>query len=120
MNGELVQTLNPPRLPAEFVRTGMADILAAFGIGLLIAAVLIFILAPLFRRRPAPRRAVDALGELRGLPASDRLVAAARLLAERGAALPDSCHDALYLGASYDAADLERLVADAWGGRRNG
>ena len=120
MNVDLVHTLNPPRMPAEFVRTGAADILAAFGVGLLIAAALVFVLAPLFRRRPARRRAADALGELRALPASERLVAGARLLAERGVALPDRYRDALYLGTPYDPADLERLVAEAWGGGRNG
>lgn len=119
MNQDLIQTLNPPRLPADFVRTGAADLLAAFGIGLLIAAVLVFVLAPLLQRRPPRRRSTEVLRELRAMPAPERLIAAARLLAERGLALPETYSAALYRNAPYDTQALERLVAEAWRRPRN-
>ena len=80
MTPEIVAELNPPRLPADFVGTGWADLLAAFGLGLLLAALAAMLIGPMLRPRRRRESVAARLARLGALPPDDRLLGQLRLL----------------------------------------
>lgn len=118
MTPGIVAELNPPRLPAEFIGTGWPDLLAAFGLGLVLAALAAALIGPLLRPRPRRRRIADRLAQLRALPPDERLLGQLRLLEATGTPVPDVMRAALYGRTPPDPADLEDLVRRK--GRRHG
>ena len=78
MNGAvdpgIVAALHPPRLPAAFIATGWQDLLAAFGLGLLLAALAFALLAPLLRPRVRRESLATRIARLDALPPGDRLL----------------------------------------------
>lgn len=111
MSADVVANLHPPRLPEAFTTPGPADFLLAFGLGLLISALILWLIAPGLKRRPArvsPRAAAKAAREL---PPGEGMLALATLAAERGTALTPQEQAALYApdpGAAREAL-AERL-----------
>ncbi|MBP7003374.1 hypothetical protein, partial [Amaricoccus sp.] len=109
MNPEVIAGLHPPRLPAAVVATHWQDLLAAFGLGLLVAALLAFLLAPLLRPRPRRESLRRRLDRLAALPPEDRLLGQLRLLAETGTPLPDDLRARLYARTPPNPATLDAL-----------
>jgi hypothetical protein len=116
MTPDIVAELHPPRLPAAFSALGWADLLAAFGVGLVLAALVLMLAGPLLRRRDRPVPLARRIKEAARLPAPERLLALARLLGEAGGSLPEDQRAALYSGAVGDPARIEALILDR--GRR--
>lgn len=110
MSADIVAELHPPRLPAAFIDTGWQDLLAAFGLGLLLAALAFVLLAPLLKPRPRRESVAARLARLAALPAEERLLGQLRLAAETGTALPDDLRAALYGPAPPDPARLDALI----------
>lgn len=117
MTPGIVADLNPPRLPAEFIATGWPDLLAAFGIGLLLAALAAALVGPLLRPRPRSQRVADRLAKLRALPPDERLLGQLRLLGATDVELPETMRQALYGHTPPDPAALDDLLRRK--GRRN-
>ncbi len=110
MTPDVVEALHPPRLPEAFAAMGWGDLLAAFGLGLLLAAAVLSLAAPLLQRR-APRPRLSArIAAAASLPPQDRLLALARLLAERGGTLPEDLRAGLYRPEGADPARIEALI----------
>lgn len=110
MTPAIVADLHPPRLPEAFAALGWPDLLAAFGFGLMLAALIVTLAAPLLRRRPrrvTPRARITAAA---GLPPEERLLALTRILQDRGVTLPDDLRAALYSGRGGDPARIEALI----------
>jgi hypothetical protein len=114
---EIVAELHPPRLPAEFTAPGWPDLLAAFGLGLILASLAAALVAPMLRPRPRRETTAAALARLRTLPPEERLLGQLRLLAATGTPLPDDLRAALY---SPSPPDPDRLDALIRGARRHG
>lgn len=110
MTPEVVEALHPPRLPEGFAALGWADLLAAFGVGLLLAALVLTVAAPLLQRRPPRPRLSARIAAAAALPPQDRLLALARLLAERGGTLPEDLRAGLYAPGSAEPAKIEELI----------
>jgi hypothetical protein len=115
---EIVANLHPPRLPAAFIVGGWADLLAAFGLGLVVAALAAALIAPLLKPRPRRQRVADRLAQLRSLPPEDRLLGQLDLLRATGTPLPEPMRAAIYGRTPPDPAALEALVRRR--GRRRG
>jgi hypothetical protein len=111
MTPPVVQNLHPPRLPADFVATGWPDLLAAFGLGLFLAAVAALLLAPLLRPRPRRESLAARLARLGTLPPDERLLGQLRLLDATGISLPDDLRAALYGRTPPDPEALDALIA---------
>lgn len=110
MTPAIVADLHPPRLPETFAGLGWPDLLAALGIGLMLAALVVTLAAPLLHRRPhrvAPRARIAAAAQL---PPAERLLALAQLLHARGGTLPEDQRAALYSGQGGDPARIEALI----------
>ena len=122
MTPQIVQDLHPPRLPLDYVQLGPAEVLAAFGIGLLAALALMALLRPALHRRRPPAEALEAaLAALRPLPPQDRLLAQAALLARYGGTVPPDLRPALYADAPVpDTPQLEPLIRAAARQARHG
>lgn len=114
MNEDLVASLHPPRLPEAFATLGAMDILAAFGIGLLLAVLILSLTAPLLQRRPRRIGLSAQIAEARALPPQDRLLALTRLLSARGGAIPEEMKPLLYRGtpppSDRELAAVEALI----------
>ncbi len=110
MTPVIVTELHPPRLPAQVVATHWTDLLAAFGLGLLLAALAAALIAPLLKPRPRRESVARRLERARALPPDDRLLAQLRLLAETGAPLPPDLRARLYTAAPPDPAALDDLI----------
>ena len=110
MNPDIVHDLHPPRLPADFVSLGWPDLLAAFGVGLILAGLALIVLQPLLRPRRRPLHLNDRIAAAATLPHDERLIALSALLADRGQPLPDDLRHALYAGTPYDPARAEALL----------
>lgn len=110
MTPDVVADLHPPRLPAAFIDTGWQDLLAAFGLGLVLAALAFALLAPLLKPRPRRESVATRLDRLAALPPGDRLVGQLRLAAETGTALPGDVRAALYGPTPPDPARLDALI----------
>jgi hypothetical protein len=117
MTPEIVADLHPPRLPAQFIDTGWADLLAAFGLGLLLAALAAALIGPMLRPRRRRESVAARLARLRTLPPDDRLLGQLRLITETGARLPPELRAALYRRTPPDPAALDALIR---GRRRHG
>lgn len=115
---ELVSALHPPRLPVGTATLGPGALIAAFGLGLLVALVLFAIARPAFRARLKPARPSDLVAGLAALPPEARPLAAARLFARLGAAPPDSVTSRLYRPEAppLDAEALGEALRAAWAG----
>lgn len=110
MTPDIVASLHPPRLPEAFTTPGWDDMLAAFGFGLILAALVLIVIAPMLRQR-TPRPPLSArIAAAEALPAEERLLALTRLLSERGGALPADQRDALYAGGGGDPARVTALI----------
>lgn len=107
----IVAELHPPRLPAAFIDTQWQDLLAAFGLGLLLAALAVALLRPLLTPRPRRVSTAARLARLAALPPEDRLLGQLALLRERGTPLPDDLRAALYAPTPPDPARLDALLA---------
>lgn len=114
MNEDLIASLHPPRLPEAFATLGAMDLLAAFGIGLLLAVLILSLAGPLLQRRPRRIGLSAQIAETKSLPPQDRLLALTRLLSTRGGAIPDEMKDLLYRGApppsDSELAAVEALI----------
>lgn len=109
---EVVATLHPVRLPADFARLGWQDGLAALSLGILAGLILLILVRPLLTRKPDPRAALRAeLARIRTLPAQERLFRQAALLARVSDAVPraEDWRQALY--RKDMAVDLDALEA---------
>lgn len=108
---ELLAALPPGRLPSGLTQLAPADLLALVGVGLLLAAALAGLAAPLLKRRPSRRRLVR---DTRGLAPEDRALAVARILGH----LPAGLADVAYRGTVLPDAEFERrALARRRGGR---
>ncbi|WP_395540501.1 hypothetical protein [Neotabrizicola sp. sgz301269] len=110
---DLVAQLHPPRLPEEFAALGWNDVLAAMGLGFVLAALLLTILGPLLRPRTRPPRPAALIARAARLPPQERLLALARLLSETGGTLPEDQRAALYAGQPGDPGRIEALILRA-------
>lgn len=106
----IVADLHPPRLPAAFIDTGWQDLLAAFGLGLFLAALAFALLRPLLTPRPRREGVAARLARLAALPPDERLLGQLRLAAETGTPLPDDLRAALYAKEPPDPARLDALL----------
>ncbi|WP_299359873.1 hypothetical protein [uncultured Paracoccus sp.] len=110
MSIEIVDALHGPRLPEAFTQLTIWDVALALGLGLLLAALILTVAAPLLSRRPARPVLSDQLRRAASLPAQERLLALARLAGDRGVALPDDIKAALYRRGGTDPTRLEDLI----------
>lgn len=106
---DLVASLHPPRLPEAFTAPHWGDFLAAFGLGLLAAALILLLIGPALHRRPSPPGLKALATAARNLPTAERLLVLTRLLRESGRDLPEDLRQALYAGRA-DPARIEALV----------
>jgi len=113
---EIVPLLHPPRLPESFTAGGSADLLLAFGLGLLLAGVIVMLASPLLVTRPRSRPLRAHLADLDRLPAIDRLHGLALLAHERGIALTEAERAALYGGGAMVDDAVASLGARIPGG----
>lgn len=113
MRPEIVDAMHGARLPEAFTHLGWQDYLAMFGLGLLLAALLLWLLTPLLKRRAPKLRLADHLNATRDLPPEERALAMARLLVARGGHLPEDQRAALYAGEALDLTRLEGLIREA-------
>lgn len=110
MTEDLVAALHPPRLPEEFAALGWDDLLAAFGIGMLVAALILLLIGPLLVRRPRLPRLAARIAALEALSPHEHLLALARLQAERGGAVPPELRAGLYAREPADPAALAAAI----------
>ncbi|MEZ5797747.1 MAG: hypothetical protein R3D63_09925 [Paracoccaceae bacterium] len=110
---ELVAQLHGPRLPEGYAAMGWDDVLAAVGLGLVLAAAVLAVLGPVLRPRARPARRGAQIAEAARLPPQDRLLALARLLHDLGGTLPEDQRAALYAGLPGDPARVEALILAA-------
>lgn len=108
---EMAANLHPARLPEAFAALGRDDLLAAFGIGLVLAALCLTVFAPVLRPRIRPPSWQARLAGLADLPPAEAEVERLRLLAAAGAHLTASDRVALYAGRLEPSALEERLRA---------
>lgn len=102
---EMLATLAPPRLPAEFGSLSAAEMLALVGTGMAVGLLVGLLILPLTRRRVQPKKA--RLSDLRELPVPERLLAVARLLGR----LPPSLRAAAYgIEPPPSDRDIERAA----------
>lgn len=107
---DIVTQLHPARLPESFTALGWPDLLAGFGIGLVMAALILTLIRPALRQRPRRVRLPERIAATRNLPAPDRLLALTAILTELGGHLPDDQRDALYSGGGGDPKRVEALI----------
>ncbi|WP_346898158.1 hypothetical protein [uncultured Roseibium sp.] len=74
---ELIAALPAGRLPPDLMGLRPTDLLALFGLGLMISAVLSIFVAPFLARRPSRKALIRAT---RALPPQERMLAIARIL----------------------------------------
>lgn len=109
---DVVRDLHPPRLPEAFAALGWPELLAAFGLGLLLALGIHAVLRPVLTRRA--RTALEPhLARLRALPPQERLLAQARLLTRLGGTVPAEIRPLLYAPDPGDPR-LEPLIREAF------
>lgn len=101
---ELLDALAPPRLPPDMAMLSWAEMLALFGIGLLLGLVVWLLLGPILSHRPSRRARIRAT---RDLPPQERLLAIARILGHLPASLRPAAYGAVPPPAS---AEIERIA----------
>lgn len=106
----LAEILHPPRLPEAFTQLTLWDLSSSLGLGLILAALVLTVFAPLLHRRPRRASLAQNLRGASALPEPERMLALARLLAARRIALPEAQRQALYSGKGADVAALEALL----------
>ena len=114
---ELLAALHDPRLPQGTAGLDAGALVAAFGLGLLIALGLFALARPALRTRARAPRPGELLARIAALPEEARPLAAARLFASLGAPAPSSVARSLYrpgAGAGVDGAEIEAALARAW------
>lgn len=112
---ELIAALHPPRLPEGTATLGPGALVAAFGLGLLLALAAFALVRPVLRARLRPAGAEALLARLRTLPPEARPLAAARIFAALGASLPEAVVAALYRpGAVLDPDAVGPALVSAW------
>lgn len=101
---DLIAALPEGRLPLELMGLGAADLLALFGAGLMVSALLSALAAPFLARRPSRKTQIRAT---RDLPTEERLLAIARIIGH----LPDKLRSAAY-GSEAPPSDetIERIA----------
>ncbi|EBA06551.1 hypothetical protein [Sagittula stellata] len=112
---ELVSRLAPVRVPADFARFGVQDVLVAVSLGLLagvLVAMLVRVLtAPRPRKLETARAGIAAMADL---PPQERMAGLASLLRALGGTVPAVARDALYdPHAKIDPVPLEDAVLAA-------
>ena len=108
---DLIAALPDGRLPPELMALGPADLLALFGAGLIVSALLSLLLAPFIARRPSRKARIRAT---RGLPPEERLLAIARILGH----LPEDLRPAAYGGEDPPPGrTIERVALRSRGSR---
>jgi len=109
---ELIAALPDGRLPQSLMQLHAADLIALVGAGLLLAALLSLLIAPLLEWRPSRRALIRAT---RGLPPEERALAVARILGH----LPGELRTTAYGAASplHEEA-IERIALKARRTRR--
>lgn len=117
MTPDIVAALHAPRLPDYFTAPTGSDFLAAFGIGLILAVVIVTLAAPALHRRPRAVSLADRLKAAADLPPQERALTLVRLIVQRGGTVPQDQRAALYSRAGGDPASLEALLRRG-GGRR--
>lgn len=99
------------RLPPDAAAQLPADLLAAMGLGLVLALVLAPLFGLLTRRTPKPQRLEDQIAALARLPEEMRAPALLRLLQDRAPDAVAAFGDRLYLpGQSPDSNEIERVL----------
>lgn len=96
---QLIEALEPSRLPDAMSRIAWDEILALAGIGLLASVLIAALLGPMLVRRPSRRALIRAT---RGQPAQARILAISRILGR----LPPALRPAAY-GAAPPPPDAE-------------
>ena len=107
---ELIAALPEGRLPPELMMLHFADLLALFGLGLILSAIGSLVFLPFLKRRASIK---SLIRQTRGLPPEERLLAIARILGY----LPEALRPAAYgLGPLPDDDLIEReaLKGTAW------
>lgn len=104
---ELIAALPEGRLPLELMELGATDLLALFGVGLMVAALLSVLAGPFLAGRPSRKTLIRAT---RDLPPEERLLAIARILGH----LPKKLQPAAYGGAAPPPSEtIERIALKA-------
>ncbi|TCK29012.1 hypothetical protein EV667_3030 [Ancylobacter aquaticus] len=104
---ELIAALPEGRLPPALMQVNATDLLALFGAGLLLAALLALLAAPFLARRPSRRALIRAT---RGMPPQERVLAIGRLLGH----LPEELRALAYGGGPPLAPEaIERIALKA-------
>ncbi|SHN05177.1 hypothetical protein [Roseibium suaedae] len=86
---ELIAALPEGRLPPELMTLHPLDLLALFGLGLILASLVALLILPFTARRPSRKELIKAT---RPLPPEERLLAIARILGH----LPEELRLAAY------------------------
>ncbi|PZQ51541.1 MAG: hypothetical protein DI556_05140 [Rhodovulum sulfidophilum] len=114
---EFIAALHAPRLPEGAAGLDAGALVAAFGLGLLIAFGFFALVRPAFRARRGAPRPGELLAGLAALPEAARPLAAARLFSGLGAPVPETVARGLYRpGAKLDTGEVEAALARAWAG----
>ncbi|POF34803.1 hypothetical protein [Roseibium marinum] len=101
---ELIAALPAGRLPPELMELGPADLLALFGAGLMVSALVALLIAPFVARRPSRKARIRAT---RALPTEERLLEIARILGH----LPEDLRPAAYGGEEPPSGQtIERMA----------
>ena len=112
---EMVAALHPMRPPASLVGLDPGALIAAFGLGLLLALAGFALVRPVLRRRQRPPRPDVLLARIGALPAEAQSLAAARAFAALGAPLPPPLAAALYRpGSALDLRVIGPALEAAW------
>lgn len=117
MNADLIAALHPPRLPESFAALSMNDLLAAFGLGLLLAGLVLTVCAPLMQRRARRPGINERLRAIAPMLPQERAFELARLLQERGGTLSEDERQQLYTGEIGDLTGLENRIRHPERGR---
>lgn len=112
---EIVAALHPVRPPASLVGLEAGGLVAAFGLGLLLALAGFALVRPVLRKRPPPQRPGTLLARLGALPPEAQPLAAARVFTALGASLPPALTATLYRpGATLDLRSIRPALDAAW------
>ncbi|MBN9671489.1 hypothetical protein [Roseibium aggregatum] len=104
---DLIAALPEGRLPPGLMALRPSDLLALFGAGLIVSALLSLLILPFTTRRPSRKTLIRAT---RDLPPEDRLLAIARILGH----LPEELRPAAYgLEPPPSGEALERIALSA-------
>lgn len=113
---EVVAALHGPRMPAGTAELNPWALVAAFGLGLLLALGLFALARPALRARRRAATPAQHLAALAALPEAARPLAAARIFADLGAPPPPAVAARLYAPrpARLDPAEIAPALKAAW------